>query len=232
MSYAHETELYAPVKRFLENQGYRIKGEVVSCDIVGVRGDEPPIIVELKLSFCLQVLYQSMDRQKAADIVYVAVPMPESTAGRRRWRNDLPNMLEICRRLGLGLLAVNQSGRIEPLVDPGPYRPRRCAKRRAALLREFHRRSGDHNIGGSTRRPIVTGYREEALRLAATLARSGPMKVSALKSVSGIDKTAAILQRDVYSWFTRVERGVYTLSQGGQTALTTYADVVGALAVG
>jgi hypothetical protein len=70
------------------------------------------------------------------------------------------------------------------------------------------------------------------LRLAATLARSGPMKVSALKSVSGIDKTAAILQRDVYGWFTRVERGVYTLSQGGQTALTTYADVVGALAVG
>jgi len=52
-----EVELYAPVKRFLEARGYEVKGEVCGCDLVARhiddRGDEPPVIVELKLRFQL-----------------------------------------------------------------------------------------------------------------------------------------------------------------------------------
>ena len=229
MAYTHETDLYGPIKRFLEGQGYAVKSEVVSCDVVGVRGAEPPVIVELKLSFCLQVLYQSIDRQRVADTVYAAVAVPDTPAGKRRWRTETPNMLEICRRLGLGLLAVHTSGRVDPLLDPGTHRPRRSAKRRAALLREFHRRSGDHNTGGSTRRPIVTAYREDALRCAAALAERGPLKVAALRAACGVEKAAAILQRDVYGWFARMERGVYAVNDAGRAALTTYADVLRAI---
>ena len=43
-----ETSLYAPVKTLLESQGYEVKAEVRGCDVVAVRGDEAPVIVELK----------------------------------------------------------------------------------------------------------------------------------------------------------------------------------------
>ena len=42
-----ETDLYPPVKRFLEAQGYEVKAEVRGCDVTAVRGDEAPVIVEL-----------------------------------------------------------------------------------------------------------------------------------------------------------------------------------------
>ncbi len=45
-----EVELYAPVKAFLEARGYDVKGEIAGCDLVAVRVDEPPVVVELKLA--------------------------------------------------------------------------------------------------------------------------------------------------------------------------------------
>ncbi|HYD31748.1 MAG TPA: hypothetical protein VEB64_12975, partial [Azospirillaceae bacterium] len=56
-----ESELYAPIKSFLENQGYTVRGEVAACDLVAVRGDEPPVIVELKLKFSLPLVLQGVD---------------------------------------------------------------------------------------------------------------------------------------------------------------------------
>ena len=43
-----ETELYLPIKRLLEAQGFEVKSEVKSCDVMAVRGSEAPVIVELK----------------------------------------------------------------------------------------------------------------------------------------------------------------------------------------
>ena len=47
-----ETALYRPVKAFLEALGYACKGEIGGCDLVGLKGDEPPVVVigELKLA--------------------------------------------------------------------------------------------------------------------------------------------------------------------------------------
>jgi hypothetical protein len=42
---APETSLYEPVKAFLEQLGFAVKGEVCGCDIVGVRSGEPPMVV-------------------------------------------------------------------------------------------------------------------------------------------------------------------------------------------
>ena len=42
-----ERSLYPPVKSFLEAQGYEVKGEVNGCDLVAIRGEEAPVIVEL-----------------------------------------------------------------------------------------------------------------------------------------------------------------------------------------
>ena len=48
-----ETDLYAPIKSFLETQGYEVKAEVAAADVVACRVGEDPLIVELKTSFSL-----------------------------------------------------------------------------------------------------------------------------------------------------------------------------------
>jgi hypothetical protein len=42
---ALETALYLPVKRFLENLGFTVKGEVGGCDLVALSAGDPPIVV-------------------------------------------------------------------------------------------------------------------------------------------------------------------------------------------
>jgi hypothetical protein len=62
-----ETSLYGPVKHYLEMLGFTVKGEVCGCDLVALRGDEPPMVVigELKLSFNLDLVLQAVDRAGA-----------------------------------------------------------------------------------------------------------------------------------------------------------------------
>src|SRR5688500_5534132 len=70
---APEVALSAPVKALLEGQGYVVKGEITGCDLVGVRGDEPPVVVELKRTFGLALVSQGIDRLALTDAVYLAV---------------------------------------------------------------------------------------------------------------------------------------------------------------
>ena len=225
-----EAALYGPVKRFFERSGFEVKGEVNGCDLVARRGDEPPVIVELKLRFTLTLLLQGIDRLAISERVYLAVPRPPRRA--RGLSPDAPGVRRLCRRLGLGLLLVGRrSGTIAILEEPVPYRPRRAAARAARLLDEFARRTGDGNIGGRNRVPIVTAYREDALRCARLLA-GGPMPLKALRAATGVADAASILQRDVYGWFQRLGRGIYGLSERGQEALEQFAETVAALAAG
>ena len=60
-----EVELYPAVKAFLEAQGYDVKGEVDGCDLVAVRGDEPPVIAEMKAGFSLPLVFQGIARNTA-----------------------------------------------------------------------------------------------------------------------------------------------------------------------
>src|SRR5262249_296839 len=71
-----ETDLYPAVKRFLERAGFACKGEICGCDIAAVRDGAPVrlAIVEMKLSFNLALLLQAVDRSRAADEVWLAVP--------------------------------------------------------------------------------------------------------------------------------------------------------------
>jgi hypothetical protein len=212
-----ETDLYAPVKRFLEAQGYAVKGEIRDCDVVALRGDDPPVIVELKTGFSLQLVLQGVDRQAMTDAVYLAFPPPK-----RRQQSDI---LKLCRRLGLGVLMVTGDF-VEPVVDPAPYRPRADHRRRGMLLKEFAHRVGDPDAGGTTRRPRMTAYRQDALRLAGRIGAEGPLPVARLRSETGVARAAGILQNDVYGWFLREGRGIYGLSPKGVAALDTFASAV------
>jgi hypothetical protein len=212
-----ETELYLPVKRFLEAQGYDVKAEIGDCDVLAVRAEEPPVIVELKTGFNLQLLLQGVDRQVVTDSVYLAIPEPKRTLHQ--------DILRLCRRLGLGLLVVNGEW-VEAHLDPAPYQPRKAPRRKAVLLKEFQRRVGDPNSGGSNKRPVVTAYRQDALRCVKFLKISGASKVSDIAAHTKVERAAAILQRDAYGWFVREDRGIYFLSPKGEAAVTIFADVL------
>ena len=216
-----ETDLYPVVKAFLEGQGYDVKAEVRGCDVVAVRGDEPPVIVELKLAFGLPLVLQGVDRLALTDRVYLAVIRPRGRRGRRApvQRRDVR---DLCRRLGLGLMTV-EPGRgaagVEVIIDPVPYRPRRRVASLTRLLGEHARRVGDPNRGGSTRIPIVTAYRQEALRCAGVLLENGVLSVGAVREMATAPRAGSILLRNVYGWFERIARGTYGLTPLGEAAI-------------
>jgi hypothetical protein len=215
-----ETELYAPVKGFLEAQGYEVKGEVGACDVVGVRGADDPVVVELKTGFSLSLVHQGVARQSITDDVYLAVPRGTG----KRFLKALKENITLCRRLGLGLITVRmRDGLVEPHLDPAPYRPRLSKHKRGMLLREFARRVGDPNAGGATRIGLVTAYRQDALLCAGHLSAEGPSKGAHVAAATGVARATQIMAADHYGWFERVSLGVYALTPKGQEGLTTYA---------
>jgi hypothetical protein len=232
---APESELYPAVKAFLEAQGYAVKGEVNGCDVVAVRDGEPPVIVELKPAFNLALVLQGVDRLALSDRVYLAVARPRRRRGpgARVYRRDVR---KLCRRLGLGLLTVadggvrgpdhasgnGSPGRVEILLDPVPYRPRPDGRRLARLLGEHARRAGDPNRGGISGVPLVTAYRQEALRCALLL-DGGRASLRELRESGLAPNAARILQRDVYGWFARVRRATYGLTARGRADLARFA---------
>jgi hypothetical protein len=209
-----ETSLCVPVKRFLETLGFDVKGEICGCDVVAIRGEELVVVGELKLGFNLELVLQGIDRAAACDEVWLAV-----RSSRRRGRERDPRVRKLCRLLGFGLLGVSASGRVELLVEPGPWRPRRDARRRSRLLDEHRRRLGDPAAGGSCRAPIMTAYRQQALACAASLS-GGPRRTSDIRAA--IPDAPKILLRNVYGWFFRVERGTYGLTPEGTAALARW----------
>jgi len=224
MAPIRETELYAPVKIFLEGQGYVVKAEVGAADVVAVRGAEPPVVVELKAAFSLSLFHQGIARLGITDTVYVAVPRGQG----KRWQTSLKSNISLARRLGLGVVTVRLSdGLVQVHCDPGPYAPRKSAKRQARLLKEFARLEGDPNTGGATRHGLVTGYRSDALKCAAYLAEAGAEKGALVAKATGVGQATTIMRDNHYGWFDKIEKGVYSLSAAGQAGLKDWGDVLG-----
>ncbi len=213
-----ETDLYLPVKHYLESLGLDVKGEVRGCDLVGLSGGAAELVVigELKQTFTLELVLQAVDRTAACDEIWLAV----AASKRGRGREGDPRVRKLCRLLGFGLLAVTATGRIEVIVEPEPWKPRRDGKRRSRIVEEFRRRRGDPVAGGSTRLPQMTAYRQQALTVASALALT-PTAPRHLKAQA--PDAAKILQTNVYGWFERIERGVYGLTGAGRDALVTFA---------
>ncbi len=221
-----ETELYQPVKSLLESQGYDVKAEIGSADIMAIRGDDPPVIVELKTGFSLALFHQAIDRLKVTDLVYLCIPEWKGRAG---WKAFVANR-KLCRRLGLGLITVNSTTNSAAVhLDPGPYAPKKSVKHQSRMLREFQRRVGDPNSGGSTKVKLVTSYRQDALRCLRVLKKSGPLKASLVAELASVSRARPIMSDDHYGWFERVERGIYAITPRGREALKEYKSELKAL---
>ncbi|WP_152394721.1 DUF2161 domain-containing phosphodiesterase [Paenibacillus guangzhouensis] len=239
MAIQHETELYEPIKRFYEARGYTVKGEVRHCDLVAVSQDEQDIvIVEFKKTFNLALLLQGVDRMQSSEQVYLAVERNRSKKGavNQRWGE----LTRLCKRLGLGLLTVTFYKTKKPIVEvlcesaaatqyitaPVNKPARVSSRRKNRLLQEFNERSGDYNVGGSTKRKLVTAYREKALNLAKCLHEHGQLSPRRLRELCGYSNTATMLQHNYYGWFARASRGIYELTPVGLAALEEYATVL------
>lgn len=212
-----ETSLYLPVKGFLEMAGYVVKGEIGGCDLVGLSADDPPVVVvcELKLSFNLELILQAVDRAAVSDEVWIAAKVSAKGRGReadKRYR-------DLCRRLGIGMLGISDAGDVSVIVGSVTPMPRTNPKRRSRLMREHQKRRGDPALGGSTRTPLMTAYRQQALGCAVALV-DGPLRVRDIRA--GVPEAGKILQSNVYGWFERLDRGIYGLTDAGRAALARW----------
>ncbi|NLS16553.1 hypothetical protein HGP16_08260 [Rhizobium sp. P40RR-XXII] len=209
-----ETALYLPIKSFLEAAGYAVKGEIGGCDLVGLSEGELPVVVicELKLSFNLELILQAVDRAAASDEVWIAARVSAKGKGRegdRRFR-------DLCRRLGFGMLTVSDGDLVDIVVSPVSPMPRKNTRRRSRLVEEHRRRKGDPALGGSTRKPIMTAYRQQALACASAI-ENGVRRPKDMRDAA--PKAPQILRDNVYGWFERIDRGIYALTELGTEAL-------------
>ncbi len=219
-----ETDLYPPVKAFLEGQGYVVKSEVGAADVVAVRGGETPVIVELKLGFSLALFHQCVARLSVSDDVYMAVAHQPG----KRFARAIKENTRLARRLGLGLMSVRlKDALVQVHCDPGPYAPRKSVKRQTALLKEFARRVGDPNDGGQTRAGLVTAYRQDALKVALYLFEVGASKGADVARETGVSAATRMMRDDHYGWFEKVEKGVYGLTPSGAEAVNAAGRLLG-----
>ena len=80
-------------------------------------------------------------------------------------------------------------------------------------------------MGGASRQPVMTAYRQRALACAEMM-REGPRRPRELREVA--PDAAGILLRNVYGWFEREGRGIYRLSEAGEASLRHWVAVDGA----
>ena len=220
-----ETDLYEPIRAFLEEEGYQVQAEVKHCDIAAVKNGQL-VVVELKKAFNLKLVYQGLERQSLTDQVFVAIPRPKKGAREKSWKD----MLKLLKRLELGLLTVALDSplkTVDVVLEPSDSLAWKNRKKRKQVQTELENRQMDVNVGGMTRRKIITVYREKSIRLACLLEREGQVSLASLRE-RGMEDYVGILSRNYDKWFQRVEKGVYGLSEKGKEELENedYAKTV------
>jgi len=216
----NETDLYPPIQKFFTELGYRVNAEVKGCDVAMTKDNEL-VIIELKKTFNMTLLYQLMDRQRLTTQVYAAIPRPKRAKGA-----EYTNMLQIAKKLEIGLMTVALDSpvrHVEVLVFPPAAVLKALKKpaRRAGVLKEMAGRTIDSNLGGSTRRKLMTAYREKAVRIACVMERHGDLSGKELVALGCDAKARNIAADNHYGWFLRVSKGIYRLTQAGLDMLAS-----------
>nr|WP_306220626.1 DUF2161 family putative PD-(D/E)XK-type phosphodiesterase [Cohnella sp. WQ 127256] len=204
----------------------------------------------MKKTFTLPLLLQGIDRQKTGAVVWLAIERNRTKRGAHNQR--FGEITGLCRRLNLGFLSVTFYKTKSPVIEvwceptiskakitapaavsiaaetaqpyetiPGGRRKSKAAK----LLKEFNARSGDYNLGGSTKRKLITAFRERAIQCALALDCHGPSAPRHVRDWTHCPTASSLLQQNHYGWFKRITKGVYDLTPSGKAALQEYADV-------
>ena len=217
-----ETELYLPVKEYLEELGFKVDAEVRGCDVVASLNSRI-IIVELKNRFSLKLLYQAVERQEISKTVYVAI----GNRTTKQYPPDIDKIKKLLARLNIGLLIVHfriAGTFVEPVLEPQQAQTGVNKKKRASLLKELDGRYHNFNTGGSpSSKKQITSYMLNAIQIAVTLNVLGQSSPSLLIENGTSSNTQSILSKNFYGWFERKKRGIYKLNSDGNNALSTFS---------
>ena len=225
-----ETDLFPPLATYLESEGYIVHAEVKGTDIAA-RKDDELLLIEMKLQFNLEVVLQAVKKQGAADNTYVAIPV----SGKRRYPPRWSSIRELMSRLGIGVFFVRFYSSRQPVVekvvaasDPRfEGKLRKQKKLQEEIIREIDGRPGNFNVGGSTRKKLVTAYLVKVIRIADLLkGKPKGLSIKELKELGAPENCGSILRNDFNNWFFKPARGIYTLNPEGKKSLRSYADII------
>lgn len=212
-----ETELYEPIKNYLLQNGYKVQAEVKNCDIACLY-ENNLIIIEIKKTFNLKLLYQALDRKSFADKVFVAINRPKNFR-----KKEVKHMLKILKAMDIGLITVALDSHlktVEIVLQPKDNIIKRKTRKKSIILNEIEKRNLNINLGGSTKKDrVLTAYKEQTIFLACVLNKIEKGSPSHIKKQFNIQNVSSILQKNYYGYFERIERGIYTLSKKGKDML-------------
>lgn len=222
-----ETSLYGPLKRYFNNKGFIVKGEVSNVDLVALPNafnkKSEPIIVELKTGFSLSLFHQAIQRQSITKNVYIAVPRKK---GKKAYVSLRRNKM-LSRRLGIGLITVCLDQDIVKVIcEPGVFKRKIITSRKVKLIEEFEALHGDPNKGGMMSSGVMTAYKQAALRCAKILSVNGPTKASLVANKASYPMARNLMAANYYGWFVKTGRGVYGISERGEDAILEYVDLI------
>lgn len=218
-----ETEMYKPLKKYLEKQGYTVYSEVESIDVLATKDDEL-LIVEMKVAFNLQLIYQLSERLKITDQVYAYIPLKKGG----RWPKSYKRMCTLLKRLNCGLITLDQHTGKQVVVEfePAPFTMKRNSLKKKQVLKELEGRSIDLNQGGCNKEILFTAYREKCIRIAMYLMEMGPSKTKDIRENLDIPNATQILQQNHSFWFERVSIGVYCITPTFEAFQSEYQDKI------
>jgi len=221
-----EKDLFAPIKKYFEQYGYVVDGEVGDIDLYMEKGDES-VAVELKVSLDFRSVQQAAQRQKLVDTVFIGIFKPRDLNS-----HSFQDKIYILKRLGIGLIVVSKRSKqveivSEPVASELSHFQARNKRKKKAVSEEFQKRRTKNNIGGVRGEKLITGYREDALLVLDTLAElGGEATTKAVRELSGIKRSTDIMHANYYGWFANVDRGVYRVRKEGYDALEEFEDTI------
>ena len=220
-----ESDLSAPLKNYLESQGYQVNCEVNHCDMTATKGDEI-LVIELKLRMSLRFLYQCLNRKIITDSVYLALPVEGGAATPPEFKN----LKSLLKRLEMGLILVRflkTKTKVEILQQPDSWQAPRRPSRHRAILREIQARGTEYNVAGISGRDIkITAYRKKVLKIAGHMTDGKLWSPADLRKLDCDAATGQILRQNHYGWFVREERGRYRITDAGQQAFRNYESML------
>ena len=220
-----EKDLFGPIKKHFEAQGFVCDGEVDGIDMY-MEKDGVNVAVELKVSLDFRVVMQAALRQKLVPYVYIG------TFSTKKTRSSLFNdKLYLLKRLGIGLILVSKRTKIVNVVcEPEEVSMKDTAssiRKRKHLHEEFSGRKTRLNTGGVNKQKLITSYREDALLVLNALAELGGEASPKEASVQcGVERARGILYGNPYGWFEHTGKASYRISEKGYDALEEFEDVL------
>jgi hypothetical protein len=220
-----ETDLGDILISYLRGQSYSVSAEVNNCDLVARKGDET-LLFELKTSMSSKLLVQGLERKALCESVYLVLPVPVG-------RDSIPNQsdyVKLIKALELGLILIHfmkTKTKVEVLVHPQSYSRRRRPNRFKALIREIDGRYGEYNRAGQpSTEERITRFKQDNIQISAALAELGESSPKSLVNIGCSPRTGRILSQNMYGWYQRIGRGLYTLHPAGTEALKNYPNIV------